>query len=393
MPVPERLVGLGLGRWLAEQWDDLGRPEPVGRVSRLDRGWCTVLTEPEPEPGPEPAAASAATDPAEHDGGRAADEGGNAEGERDASDAPTPDGGDVRRARTFGQVAVGDWVVLSDDGERVDQVLPRASALVRRASFEGARAREHVVAANVDVVFLVHALSSPPNQRRLERELVLVYESGADPVIVLTKADLSEDTAAAVAAVNEVSLGVPVHAVSARVGLGVDGVREYASDHRSIAVIGASGAGKSTLVNALIGHQRQQTADVREGDQRGRHTTVATELVPMPGGGFLIDTPGLRAVSLWSSDEDTPHGLDRAFADVVTLAEGCRFRNCAHDREPGCAVRAAIAEGRLAAERLVSWTRLSAELAALEQESIEVEREAKKGRRAPRRSGRNGPPS
>ena len=389
MPVPERLVGLGLGRWLAGQWDDLGRPEPVGRVSRLDRGWCTVLTEREPAA----AAASAATDAADHDRGRADDEGGNAEGERPAPDAPTPDGGDVRRARTFGQVAVGDWVVLSDDGERVDQVLPRASALVRRASFEGARAQEHVVAANVDVVFLVHALSSPPNQRRLERELVLVYESGADPVIVLTKADLSEDTAAAVAAVNEVSLGVPVHAVSAPIGLGVDGVREYASDHRSIAVIGASGAGKSTLVNALIGHQRQQTADVREGDQRGRHTTVATELVPMPGGGFLIDTPGLRAVSLWSADEDTPHGLDRAFADVVTLAEGCRFRNCAHDREPGCAVRAAIADGRLAAERLVSWTRLSAELAALEQESIEVEREAKKGRRAPRRSGRSRPPS
>ena len=194
--------------------------------------------------------------------------------------------------------------------------------------------------------------------------------------------------AAALADVRAVALAVPVHAVSARQRLGLDELGRYTADHRTVVIVGASGVGKSTLVNALVGTERQRTGDVREGDQRGRHTTVASELVPLPDGGFLIDTPGLRAVSLWSSDDDTPHGLDRAFSDVVSLAEHCRFRDCAHEAEPGCAVRAAVDDGRLPVERLLSWQRLSAELNALERESIEVDRAAARGRRKPRRSGR-----
>ena len=345
-PVPEPLAALGLRDEQAAEWDGLERPA-VGRVARLDRGWCTVVTTP--------------------------------------AEATAGVGG---RARTYGQVAVGDWVVLDDAGENVATVLARRSALMRRASFEGARAQAQVAAANIDHVFLVHALGTPPNQRRLERELVLVFESGAEPVVLLTKADVTDDVATALADVRAVALAVPVHAVSARQHLGLDELGRYTADHRTVVIVGASGVGKSTLVNALVGTERQRTGEVREGDQRGRHTTVASELVPLADGGFLIDTPGLRAVSLWSSDDDTPHGLDRAFSDVVSLAEHCRFRDCAHESEPGCAVRAAVAEGRLPIERLLSWQRLSAELDALEQESIEVDRAAARGRRRPRRSGR-----
>jgi ribosome biogenesis GTPase len=289
-------------------------------VSRLDRGWSTVLV---------------------------------------SLDEPP-----LRMRNIGADVAVGDFVVVSDDGERVQEVLPRRSAFVRRASFEGNRAEAHTIAANIDVVMLLHALTSPPNQRRLERELVLAWDSGARPVVVLTKTDLVDDPTTAVAALQDVAPGVDVRVASGITGDGVEVLRGYAAGNASIALLGASGVGKSTLLNALVGHSRQATADVREGDQRGRHTTTASELVRLPGDGWLIDTPGVRAVSLWSSG----HGIERAFADVFDLMDHCRFRDCKHDQEPGCAVTAAIEAGTLDPRRLESMQRLVAEEAVLEEE-------------------------
>jgi ribosome biogenesis GTPase len=331
-------TALGWDERFDAAWAALGRPGAPGRVSRLDRGWSSVL--------------------------------------RAAGDE------EPLRIRNIGaDVAVGDWVVPDPDEERVEHVLERTSAFVRRASFEGSRFEAHTLAANVDVVFLVHALGAPPNQRRLERELVLAFDSGATPVVVLTKVDLVDDPEPARRELAEVALGVPVLLVSGRTGLGIEAVRAEAEGGRTLAFLGASGVGKSTLVNALVGHDVQATREVREGDQRGRHTTVAAELVALPGGGWLIDTPGVRALNLWLSG----HGIERAFRDVFDLMDHCRFRDCKHDREPGCAVTAAIEAGSLDPARLRSLERLVAEEAALEHEQREFERRADR-RRAPRRA-------
>ncbi len=316
----ERDLRLGWTEHALGRWRELGAPAAAGRVSRLDRGWSTVLV---------------------------------------SLDEPP-----LRMRNIGADVAVGDFVVVTDDGERVQEVLPRRSAFVRRASFEGNRAEAHTIAANIDVVMLLHALTSPPNQRRLERELVLAWDSGARPVVVLTKTDLVDDPTAAVASLQDVAPGVDVRVASGITGDGVEELRGYAAGNASIALLGASGVGKSTLLNALVGHSRQATADVREGDQRGRHTTTASELVRLPGDGWLIDTPGVRAVSLWSSG----HGIERAFADVFDLMDHCRFRDCKHEQEPGCAVTDAIEAGTLDPRRLESMKRLVAEEAVLEEE-------------------------
>jgi ribosome biogenesis GTPase len=286
------------------------------------------------------------------------------------------------RIRNVGaDVAVGDWVVPSAELDRVEAVLPRRSAFVRRASFEGSRAESHTIAANIDVVMLIHALTSPPNQRRLERELVLAWDSGARPVVVLTKLDLVDDARDAVAALQAAAPGVAVLTASGVSGSGVDEVAAYAAGNATIALLGASGVGKSTLVNALLGRTRQATAAVREGDGRGRHTTVAAELLRLPEGGWLVDTPGVRAVSLWSSGR----GIERAFADIFDLADDCRFRDCKHEDEPGCAVQAAIAAGSLDPARLASMKRLVAEEAALEEEQrTHVRAQDRRGVRRPK---------
>ena len=276
-------------------------------------------------------------------------------------------------------VAVGDWVIPSDDAETVAHVLERHSAFVRRASFEGDRFEADTLAANIDVVFLVHAFGTPPNQRRLERELVLAFDSGATPVVLLTKVDAVDDPEPTRAELAAVALGVPVLGASGRARTGLEAVREYASGNRTVAFLGASGVGKSTLVNALLDEVVMDTGVVRESDHRGRHTTVAAQLLRLPGDGLLIDTPGVRAVSLWLSGA----GIERAFADVFDLSEQCRFRDCKHDREPGCAVQEAIAAGELDPARLTSLERLVAEEAALE---AEQERWIKRGDR--RRAGR-----
>lgn len=274
-------------------------------------------------------------------------------------------GAEPLRVRNIGaDVAVGDFVVVSDDGERVETVLDRHSAFVRRASFEGQRAVAHTLAANIDVVMLVHALTAPPNQRRLEREMVLAWDSGARPVVVLTKTDLVPDFAASVAALQDVAPDVDVVTASGITGDGVERLRAYAAGSGTIALLGASGVGKSTLVNSLVGHGRMATGLVREGDGKGRHTTTAAELISLPDGGWLIDTPGVRAVSLWSSGT----GIERAFADVFELMDHCRFRDCKHEQEPGCAVTDAVNSGALDPRRLDSMKRLVAEEASIEDE-------------------------
>ncbi len=213
---------------------------------------------------------------------------------------------------------------------------------------------------------------SPPSPRRLERELVLAFDSGADPIVVLTKTDLVDDPEPFRAALAEVALGVPVLLASGITGDGIDAIRAEADGNRTLAFLGASGVGKSTLVNGLVGNALLATSEVREGDQRGRHTTVAAELVPMVGEGWLIDTPGVRAVSLWLSG----NGIERAFADVFDLMDGCRFRDCKHDREPGCAVQQAITDGELDPVRLTALDALIDEEEALEKEQKAREKAA-----------------
>ena len=266
----------------------------------------------------------------------------------------------LKAARGPGDLpAVGDWVaaLAPDDLDvpLIEAVLERASAVTR--GDPGRTSGLQVLAANVDTVIVVHPIAEPPNLRRIERELSLAWSSGAVPVVVLTKADLSADPAAACAAVESVAPGVDLHAVNALAGEGVEPLFRRISGHRTAVLIGPSGSGKSTLVNALLGEQRQATCEVRVSDGRGRHTTVARELIQVPGGGVLIDTPGLRALGLTGSEE----GISSVFPDIERIAGSCRFRDCAHDDEPGCAVRSAAESGTLPAERLASYHKLQRE--------------------------------
>jgi ribosome biogenesis GTPase len=255
--------------------------------------------------------------------------------------------------------AAGDWVALhvppGHDIALVEAVLPRVSAFVR--GDPGKSADGQVLAANIDTVFVVHSMADEPNLRRIERELSLAWESGATPVVVLAKADLSSDTGAERAAVEAIANGVDVHVTSAETGEGVEALLAYAEGNRTVAFIGPSGVGKSTLINHLIGEERQATAEVRLSDGKGRHTTVSRELVPLRNGGVLVDTPGLRAVAMVDADD----GVATTFSDIRSIAEGCRFRDCTHENEPGCAVLAAVESGGLESGRLESWRKLRSE--------------------------------
>ena len=254
---------------------------------------------------------------------------------------------------------VGDWVAASvPDGEdvpHIEAVLERSSAITR--GDPGGTSAAQVLAANIDVVFVVHPIAEEPNPRRIERELSVAWDSGAVPVIVLTKEDLSADADAARAAVEAVAPGADVVVTSALTAEGVEPLLSYIAGHRTAVLVGPSGAGKSSLLNALVGEELQKTREVRVSDGRGRHTTVARQLFAMPGGGLLIDTPGLRAFGLTGSEE----GIASAFPDIEEAAEGCRFRDCAHLDEPGCAVRAAVESGSLSPERLASYHKLIGE--------------------------------
>jgi ribosome biogenesis GTPase len=255
-------------------------------------------------------------------------------------------------------VGVGDWVGLGEGLIRA--VLPRRSAIVRNAA--GLTTTAQTLAANVDVAFVVSSLGPDLEPRRIERYLVTIWESGANPEIVLTKADRLDDPWPLVADVESVAIGVPVHVVSAHTGQGCDALRARVTAGTTAVLLGSSGVGKSTLVNRWLGEQLMATKETREDDDEGRHTTTHRQLLALPGGGLVIDTPGLRELQLWDVGSA---GLDAAFADVEELAADCRFGDCTHEHEPGCAVLAAVDTGELAHERLHSWRKLQRELFAI----------------------------
>jgi len=276
--------------------------------------------------------------------------------------------------------AVGDWVVLQlqPDGETgvIVALLPRKSGFSRNAA--GKAVREQVAAANIDRVFVVSGLDQDYNLRRIERYISLVYGSGASPVVVLTKADLVPDSEEFILKVESVAPGVPVHAVSGVTGQGVDNLEPYISPDQTVAFLGSSGAGKSTLINRLLGQERMRVARVREGSGKGRHTTTSRELFLLPGGGAVIDTPGMREIQVWGDGE----GLTGAFPEIEKLSVSCRFRDCRHESETDCAVREAVESGNLDPKRFESFRKLRVEFESQEH------RQSKHSRAEERREGK-----
>ena len=280
---------------------------------------------------------------------------------------------------------VGDWVALrppSFGGRAVIKaILPRRSRFSRKVA--GRETEEQVVAANIDTVFIVSSIEPVANLRSIERYLVLARQSGAQPVVILNKSDRSDDVSAALMSVKSLDPDVPVHAVSALTGEGFDAVRAHLQSGRTVALLGPSGSGKSTIVNRLAGSTRVATGEVRPWDLRGRHTSVHRQLLVLPGGGIVIDTPGMRELQLWDADE----GVEQTFTDVAALAASCRFRDCRHDGEPGCAVKAAVEAGVLDAARFEGYSKLAREQEAFEKRQdergqIERKRAGKIGQKA-----------
>ncbi len=276
--------------------------------------------------------------------------------------------------------AVGDWVGVArreEDKATIHALLPRRSKFTRQVA--GFRTDEQVIAANIDTLFLVNGLDGDFNLRRLERYLTLAWDSGAAPVIVLNKADQCPEVEERVAEVEGIAFGVPIHPVSALEGQGLEALSPYLGAGRTVAVVGSSGVGKSTLTNSLLGQQRLKVTAVREDDSRGRHTTSHRELVLLAQGGLIVDTPGMRELQLWADEED----LSEGFGDVEELATRCRFGDCRHQREPGCAVRAAVNQGKLDEGRLESYFKLKREIENL---SRRQEQKARIAERTTRKS-------
>lgn len=267
----------------------------------------------------------------------------------------------ARLQRAGERVAVGDWIAVMAQvaSLQIAHRLPRKTAMTRKGP--ESRAEEQVLAANVDLIFLATAVGPDFNLRRIERLLTVAYQSGAAPIILLMKADL-DDTAAYESQLGEIAVGVPVLTVSGLRGDGIDAIRRELSVGRTGVVIGSSGVGKSTLINCLLGEQRLRTSAVHEQSGQGRHTTSHRQLLRIPGAGLIIDTPGLREIQLWAGDE----ALGQVFDDIEALASQCRFNDCGHEAEPGCAVRQAQADGSLDERRFASYRKLQRELRAIE---------------------------
>jgi ribosome biogenesis GTPase / thiamine phosphate phosphatase len=269
----------------------------------------------------------------------------------------------AHEAADGGYPVTGDWVAaeLKGGAAVIAQVLPRRTAFTRMAA--GTAKDRQVVAANVDVALLAASLNADLNLRRLERYLATAYESGAGPIILLTKADACAEPDELIAGVEAIAFGVPVLAVSVRTGQGLAALSALLEPGKTAVLLGSSGVGKSTLVNALAGAERMATREIREDDAHGRHTTTHRELILLPSGALILDTPGMRELALWDAEAGVAAAFAETTAQVEALAQGCRFRDCAHDREPGCAVRAALADGSLDAERWASFQKLRRELA------------------------------
>jgi len=264
-----------------------------------------------------------------------------------------------RLVREEGLPAVGDWVGLDPTSNLIEALLPRRTSISRKEVWQATR--EQILAANVDVAFLVQALPLDFNLRRLERYLAMAWESGAQPVVLLTKTDLVEDVQPYLDELEGVTLGsCPVQAVSAKTGEGIDDLRTWLEPNKTAVLLGSSGVGKSTIVNTLVGEELLPTQEVREDDQMGRHTTTRRELILIPTGGVVLDTPGIRELQLWDAD------LEQTFGDIEEIARRCRFADCNHDREPGCAIREALEDGTLSPERWQSYVKLQRELEAVE---------------------------
>jgi len=270
-----------------------------------------------------------------------------------------------------GLPAVGDWVLIevrSGGRATIHEVFPRKTKFSRKAA--GQETVEQIAAANFETVFVMTSLNADLNLRRLERYLTATWDSGAQPVILLTKSDLCTDIMPSLEAVSEVAFGVPIIALSSVTGAGIEQIFQYLKKGQTAVLLGSSGVGKSTLMNCLLGRSVQAVRDIREDDARGRHTTTARRLFILPNGGMLIDTPGMRELQLW----DETGGFSQTFSDIQAIAEECRFRDCGHQTEPGCAVQAALAEQRLSPDRLESYFKLRRELRYLARKQDAVAR-------------------